>query len=219
LAQDAANEWDRGAYVRWTVNLAWTAFETACESLVGPEAHLGNRFKGNLDEALDRCGFERPNWGSGLWQEVTKVYERRKSFTHAIQDQTTLFPDRTVADDAIRLLRLATKDMYGRVGRAEPKWVEDDDDIYDPSGPGFHMYAIATVISPGGDVPDAVRIAVVLTADGKEHVIRSEPPGTDPEPLIEELLASTRMAISAVRIYQSDELIREDLVNMRGNPL
>ena len=220
LARDAANEWDRGAYVRWAVNSAWTAFETACESLVGPGAHLGNRFKKKLDEALDRCGFARPNWGSGLWQDVMKVYGQRKSFTHDVQDQSTLFPDRSVADDAIRLLRLATKDMYARAGKADPKWVEDDEDIYDPSRPGgLSGHAIGTVTTAGGDAPDAVRIAIVLAVDGKEHVVRAEPPGTDPEPLIEQILAGMNMPVLAVRVYQGDELIKEDSVNMRGAPL
>ena len=219
LAQDAANEWDRGAYVRWAVNSAWTAFETACESLVGPGAHLGNRFKENLDEALDRCGFVRPNWGGGLWQDVMKVYGQRKSFTHSVQDQTTLFPDRSVADDAIRLLRLATRDIYSRAGKADPKWVEDDQDIYDPRRPGSHMYETGTVTTAGGDAPGAVRIAIVLAVDGKEHVARAEPPGTDPEPLIEQILADTRMAVLAVRVYQGDELIKEESVKMRGSPL
>jgi hypothetical protein len=147
------------------------------------------------------------------------VYGQRKSFTHSVQDQTTLFPDRTVADEAIRILRLATKDMYARVGKADPKWVEDDEDIYDPRKPGFNAYAVPTLVMPGGDSPDAMRIAIVLTLDGKEYVVRAEPPGTDPEPIIESILAGMRMAVSAVRVYQGDELIKEDPVNMRGNPL
>jgi hypothetical protein len=73
--------------------------------------------------------------------------------------------------------------------------------------------------TPGGDAPDAVRIAIVLTVDGKEHVVRAEPPGTDPEPIVERILDETTMAISAVRVYQGDELIKDDPVNMRGNPL
>jgi hypothetical protein len=148
-----------------------------------------------------------------------KVYGKRKSFTHSVQDQTTLFPDRSVANGAIRLLRRATKDMYVRVGKGDPKWVEDDEDIYDPRRPGFNMYGTPTLITAGGDAPDAVRIAIVLTVDGKERVVRAEPPGTDPEPLIEEILAGMRMAVIAVRVYQGDELISEDPVNMRGNPL
>src|ERR1019366_33949 len=100
------------------------------------------------------------------------------------------------------------KDMYSRAGKADPKWVEDDEDIYDPrrSG-GFSAYAIATVTTAGGDAPDAVRIAFVFAVDGKEHVVRAEPPGTDPEPLIEQILAGMKMAVLAVRVYPGEELI------------
>jgi hypothetical protein len=154
-----------------------------------------------------------------MWQEVMKVYEQRKSFTHSVQDQTILFPAYSVADDAIRLLRLAIKDMYARTGKAEPKWVDDDEDVYDPRRPGLNMYGVATLTTTGGDAPDAVKIAIVLAADGKEYIVRAEPPGTDPEPLIEQDLGGTKMAVLAVRVYQGAQLIQEDLVNKRGNPL
>jgi hypothetical protein len=77
LAREATNEWDRGTYVRWAIASAWTAFEATCEHLTGASG-LGNRFKDQLNGALDAKGWPRPDWGSGLWQDVLKVYNLRK---------------------------------------------------------------------------------------------------------------------------------------------
>jgi hypothetical protein len=60
---------------------------------------------------------------------------------------------------------------------------------------------------------------VALAVDKKEHVVRAVPPGTDPEPLVEQILAGMKMGVLEVRVYQGDELVKEGLVKMRGNPL
>lgn len=58
LAAQSRNTWDRGAYVRWAVNTAWTVFETACEDALSTSG-LGNRFKEKLDQASLPLPYQR----------------------------------------------------------------------------------------------------------------------------------------------------------------
>jgi hypothetical protein len=89
LAREAKNEWDCGTYVRWAIASAWTAFEATCEYLTGASG-LGNRFKDGLNAALDAKGLPRPDWGSGLWQNVLVVYSLRKGYVHPGVPQSKL---------------------------------------------------------------------------------------------------------------------------------
>ena len=51
LARTTTDDWDRGAYVRWAVNTAWTAFENYAADVLGAQG-LGMRFKDRFDDAL-----------------------------------------------------------------------------------------------------------------------------------------------------------------------
>jgi hypothetical protein len=76
LARQARNDWDRGAYVRWAVNTAWTAFESACGDALGATG-LGNRFKEKMNGAISNLSLPALDWSQGLWQKVLKIYELR----------------------------------------------------------------------------------------------------------------------------------------------
>lgn len=212
LARDARNEWNRGAYVRWSISSAWTAFETTCEDLLTVTG-LGNRFKEHLDRALADKGFAQPDWSQGLWQDVLGVYSQRKSYVHIPHGQVDLFPPTSEADAAIAILRAAIKDMYRRVGANPPEWPDDDEDPLDPRGTMAH----ATVIHPGGDAPDAVRITYVML--DKEHTAEILPAGSDPSAVMDDLLRRIRVPVTAVRAYRGDVLIDELQVRMRGTSL
>lgn len=52
LARQTENEWDRGAYVRWTIQTAWSAFENVCTDTLQASG-LGMRFKERFDEVVE----------------------------------------------------------------------------------------------------------------------------------------------------------------------
>ncbi len=119
LARQAANQWDRGTYVRWTVITAWTTFEMACEDALNTTG-IGRRFKDRLDDALAKVGLPAIDWGSGLWQRVARVHQFRKDCVHRNPSHQALFPEASVADEAITTLRSAMADIYTRAGNVPP---------------------------------------------------------------------------------------------------
>lgn len=213
LAREAKNEWDRGTYVRWAIASAWTAFEATCEYLTGASG-LGNRFKDGLNAALDAKGLPRPDWGSGLWQNVLVVYSLRKGYVHPGVPQSKLFAPVTEAETAITTLRDAIKDMYIRTGNQVEAWPDDDEDAVDPRKGGF---ANATVISAGVTRETGLRICYVMF--GQEYESEVTHPDKDPVPLMEDLLRKIKVPISAVRAYRGDEMVEEISVRMRGSSL
>jgi hypothetical protein len=213
LATQARNTWDRGAYVRWAVNTAWTVFETVCEDALGATG-LGNRFKEKLDEAISALSLPPLDWGKGLWQKVLNVYRLRKEYVHVALPQNRLFADVAEANDAISILREAVKAIYQHAGKTPPNWVDDDRDRgWDDGGGSF---GVLTIRRQNTDEthPDVVKIAHLYR--GHEYVSEILPPGTDPEPYIASLLRNTTVPISAVRIYRGHTLVEDRPIPMRG---
>jgi hypothetical protein len=211
LAREAGNEWDRGTYVRWAIGSAWTAFESTCEYLTGASG-LGNRFKERLNGALDAKGLPRPDWGSGLWQDVGAIYQLRKDYVHPNVAQDRLFAPLKEAEAAIMTLRLAIKDMYVRVGKTAEPWPDDDEDAIDPRKGSFgHL----TLLRAGVTRETGLRICYVMF--GQEYESEVTSPDEDHMALMEELLRKIKVPISAVRAYRGDVLIDEIIVKMRGS--
>jgi hypothetical protein len=198
--------------VRWAVNTAWTAFEAACEDALAVES-LGNRFKDGLDEALEINGVLPPDWGSGLWQQVLRIYSLRKEYVHAGIPQDRLFAPLQEAEDAISVLRGAINDVYRRVGKSPPTWVDDDKNPEVPRGGLAH----GTVARAGVRRSDPNRVRIVYEYQGCEHESEVLPPGTNPEPSMDRLLRTIIVPITAVRAYRGDhQLTHEWKVRMRG---
>ena len=116
LAREANNDWDRGTYVRWALSSAWTAFEGACEDALATQ-RLGNAFRRHLDRAFGQQGLPPLDWSKGLWYDVSRIYALRKDYVHPGTDQRRLFPPPSEADDAIRVLRAAIRDVYAQAGK------------------------------------------------------------------------------------------------------
>jgi rhamnogalacturonyl hydrolase YesR len=121
LARTTDDNWDRGTYVRWTVNTAWSAFEMVCEECLGTNG-LGNRFKDNLDRAVAARGLSPLQWGQGIWQQVLDVYQKRKDYTHVSSSiaQTRLLASVQEADAAISVLRTAIQAIAQLSGATSP---------------------------------------------------------------------------------------------------
>ena len=214
LAREAKNKWDRGTYVRWTVVTAWTVFERACEDALGAHG-IGNRFRCNLDSAIARKCLPPLDWSRGTCQQVIEVQKNRKDYVHVRIAQEDLFAEVDKADRAIHILRKAMKAIYVHARKEPPIWLDDDDDRGWERGETSSV--ISGYISEAGveeSTPDVVRITYLRK--GTEHPHRLCRPGTDPQPLVDELIRNILVPITAVRAYKGRELIVEKTVNMRG---
>jgi len=211
LAKETHNPWDRGAYVRWAIIAAWTAFETASGEVLGVD-RFASSFKESVDTAILDLRLPRIVWGSGIWQRVREVLQQRNDYTHHRLPHERLFPGVQEAEDAIRYLREALSDLHVRAGKNAPAWIEAD------SAPGWSgkvggssSKANATVVRAGADEldPDTIRIKYVY----QEREFASEvlPAGTDPEPVMRELMERVEIPISAVRSYRGSTLVNEIL--------
>ena len=73
LARQTENPWDRGAYVRWAIQTAWTAFENVCMDTLGAR-NLGMRFKEHFKEHFNEAvlakGLAPVEWRKGIWQRL-----------------------------------------------------------------------------------------------------------------------------------------------------
>jgi hypothetical protein len=217
LARTAANKWDRGTYVRWTIVSAWTAFEVGCEMALGvgiEDARLGRRFKEHLNLTMQALGLPKTEWGSGLWQNVLEVLQSRNDYVHLKVPQERLFADVPQAEHAIVTLRAALIDLCRTAGATTPDWM--DEDIGAGWDGGRSMGVHATVIRAGAqpDDPHAIRIAYVYKGETKISEIL--PPGSDPAPALEKLRRDIVIPITAVRAYEGTVLLNEIPVQRRG---
>lgn len=213
LAKQANNCWDRGTYVRWTVTTAWTVLEMACEDAL-ETAGIGRRFKENLDAAFIARATPPPDWGSGIWQRVSVLHQARKEFVHINAAQEKLFPEYEEADHAISVVRNAITDIFVRLAKPVPDWLQDDDDKGWDRGvmSMAHGQALHGGVDPHAE--DTVRIAYEYK--GREYDSSFWPAGTDHKPLIDSLLKNLRIPITAVRAYHGNTMLYERKLQMRG---
>jgi hypothetical protein len=211
LARQTQSPLDRGAYVRWAIQAAWTAFENVSMDAL-EVSQLGMRFKEKFKQGVAAKGFPAINWGSGVWQKVLGVYEDRKTFTHVIPsiDQSRLTPDVAIANNAIDVLRDGIKSVCTLATVPAPAWVIDDADRgWQGASAGFSESVASTLIraSANADDPLAIKIAYVLR--GEEHFNEIAPPGTDHGPILDRLQNSLTVPVESVRAYRGTELIEQ----------
>lgn len=217
LARQTENEWDRGVYVRWTIQTAWTAFENVCSEALQAK-NLGMRFKDVFDEAIEARGLLPVDWSQGIWQQVLQVYGDRKNFVHIVPSSShaTLLAPLEKADEAITILRRAIKAVLEHSGAAYPAWVNDDEDHgwCGPRGVNKAMgAAVAIHAGVSENDPEAIRITYLLGDD--EHLCDIAPPETPYTPLLERLVESLNIHVDAVRAYRGKELLEERKLNLR----
>lgn len=99
--------------------------EMCCREALNEEK-IGARFKDDIVNAMEKMGLQKINWSNGIWQEVLNLKKLRNSYTHINILQEHLFPEIIVADNTIKLVREAAKDIYKRAGKDIPKWLDDD---------------------------------------------------------------------------------------------
>lgn len=186
LARQTQSPWDRGAYVRWAIQTAWSAFEKVCTDVLAARG-LGMRFRERFDEAVAAKGLPSVDWGQGVWQQVLQVYKVRKEFVHVVPSISCakLMTPSEDADRAITILRDAIRAVSDLAGLPHPPWVNDDADPgwQGPRG-GFGLTAESHIVHARvrKDDPENVRITYVL--HGQEHLSEIALPGTPHGPLL-----------------------------------
>jgi hypothetical protein len=213
LARQARNKWDRGTYVRWTVTTAWTVLEVACQDALDDKS-ISYSFRKNIDSAIQRKSLAPLNWGSGLWQKVTEIQETRKNYVHRFVEESDLFPDADLADNAIAVIRNAVLSIYKHAGRVTPVWIHDNEDRGWDKGNSVGVNF--RLIRAGASLNDPNAIRIYYIRENKEHLNEVLPPDVDPKPYLEDLIQHVTVPISGVRVYKGDEIIIEKTLPMRG---
>lgn len=216
LAREAANRWDRGTYVRLCVSLAWTALEIGCqEALDDPK--IGYSFKVNLDKAIANQRLSPLDWSQGVWQQVRRLQEVRKTFVHRFRALDELFPDCEVADDAVVVARDGIAAVFAHASKKVPAWINFDASHGWARNTGASDVAHACIIVGGVNPNEPTAIRVCYVVEQIEHVSGIYPKGFDHAAEVERLVKAVNVPISAIRVYEGKALIRELLVEMRGN--
>jgi len=207
LSHETNNRWDRGTYVRWTIMTGWIALEIACQEAL-EEPKISYRFKDNLDKAIKRKSLLKLDWGKGIWQQVANLQEVRKNCVHRFSKESDLFPDASIADQAINTARNAITAIYNHVGKDVPHWVNDDED-QGWAIKGMTVFGNLYSIPPGVDenAPDTIKITYIYKA--KECIRDVLPANTDPSPYIDRLVKSIGLPISGIKVYRGNKVIQE----------
>jgi hypothetical protein len=208
LSHEASNRWDRGTYVRWTLMTAWIALEIACQDAL-TEPKISYSFKDILNNAIKEKSFPRLDWSKGIWQQVSQLQELRKNCAHRFSQETDLFPDASVADDAISIARQAIISIYKHVGKNVPLWIKDDTDQGWAKKGGFSLFGNIYTTPAGVDenAPDTIKIKYIYK--DKENICDVLPAGTDPNPHVDRLIETIGLPISGVKVYRGKEVIQE----------
>ena len=218
LSHETSNRWDRGTYVRWSLMTAWIALEIACQDAL-KEPKISYSFKGNLNKAIEEKSLSKLDWSQGMWQQVLTLQKLRKNCVHRFSQESDLFPDASVADNAIAIARQAITAIYKHVGENAPLWVNDDTDQGWANKGGFSLFANAYTTPPGVDENAIDTIKVTYIYKDKEcirDVLHAE---TDPNPHVDRLIETIGLPISGIKVYRGKKVIQEiqfPMDKMRG---
>jgi hypothetical protein len=207
LAHEVGNRWDRGTYVRWSVITAWIALEIACQDAL-EDPKISYRFKDTLNNAIERKSFARLDWSKGVWQQVLKVQQYRINCVHCFSQETDLFPEASMADNTIAIIRQAILAIYRHVGKSLPQWINDNTD-QGWADKGFSLFANAYTTPPGLDEHAQDTIKIIYIYKDKENIREVLPAGTDPNPRVDKLIATIGLPISGIRVYRGKDLLQE----------
>ena len=217
MAKQAPNHYLRSMCVRNAVLAAWTTLEMACCDALGINK-LGNDFRQSLDGEFDKKGIARLDFGSGVWGTISsKTKDARKIYAHYGVKLSDRFPQVSIAEDAIETIRKAIHDIYARMGKQSPVWVDFDESAGWPTGGSVGLPTVAAMGADPND-PNTLRIALV-TEDGAEKVTNTFPGVTPEEDVfghVEDLLGKLNAPFREVRVYRGSNLLGSEALEMRG---
>jgi hypothetical protein len=216
LARQTNNRWDRGTYVRWAIVTAWTVLEMACQDAV-EDINISRRFKDNLDNALAEKSLQPLDWSRGIWQQVLKVQDLRKSCVHRFVSENRLFPPTELAETSLETVRDAVREIYAHVNKRPPTWLRDDYDQGWAVQSGFTLEG-SMYNSKYEGVPGGVKITHVYK--DRERISEILAPGSQWQETVQNLIANLNMPVSAIKVYIDGELVSEEVFEvskMRGS--
>ncbi|MFZ5500971.1 MAG: hypothetical protein ACOY58_03550 [Candidatus Micrarchaeota archaeon] len=211
LARTTKSEWDRGTYVRWAVVSAFTVLELSCaDAFEVPK--MGDDFKRGLDKLVKDAGLPGLDWGSGLWQDVLELRGKRRKWVHRIENETDLFPDCSVADKAIEVVHEAVAKVYSMNKRPAPLWLSLEKDWGWGGRRGPHIEFHPCVGNT--EALEAVVVGYVHKGIDRRH--RALPAGSDPVPVIEDLIKTSPWPLSCVYVEIGGIRVLEIPLRFRG---
>lgn len=213
LARDARNRWDRGTYVRMCVSTAWIAMEVACQDAL-QTTKIGNGFKRNLNQALEDQNCKPIDWSQGLWQRVISLLVLRNSYVHQFASLPQMFPESTVADQAVETVRQGIQDVYARAGADSPPWVEFDNSRGWDAPSNFGVHSVVAC-HPGVSVEDPGATRVFAVVRGEEKLVRVFPAGFDAAAEVQLLADTSSVPLDSIRVYEGTALTRDFIVRRR----
>lgn len=220
MANQAPNNYLRSMCVRNAVLAASTTLEMACCEALGVSQLPDRTFKEGLKKALAALGKPAIDFGSGLWQRVLQIRESRNDYTHVGAAVINLFPAVRVAEEAIGVMREAIHDIYARMDKTSPVWVNFDSSAGWPQIGGITGTAFPSIYQAGTDLtaPETFRI-VLVTVEGAEkptEYLAGTTPQEDLSDKVEDLIGRLNVPFRGVRIYQGPNLIYDEPLDMRG---
>jgi hypothetical protein len=219
MAREAANNYLRSMSVRNAVLSAWTALEMACCDALSI-LKLGNDFRRSLDEEFDKKSIPRLDFGSGIWSEInSKIKTYRKLYTHFGVSIADRFPPVSVAEESIEKIRKAVHDIYGKMGKQSPAWVDFDNSSGWPSSSGGIFGTLTVSRGPlDRNDPNVYKISLI-TPTGDERELIWLPSDTQKEDIadeVEQLLGRLNVPFKQVRVYRGPNLFYQEELDMRG---
>jgi hypothetical protein len=206
--------------VRNAILAAWTTLEMACCDALGIEK-LERDFKESLNAEFDKRNIPRLNFGSGLWQEInTTVKNNRKRFVHSGVTISDRFLPVLLAEEAIVTIRKAIQDIYARVGKHSPRWIDNDQsEGWQERRIGTGLSGHLTVSNAGAhpETPGVVKI-VLVTEQGEEKATRYLPPTASDDEVfwwVEDYLGKLNVPFKAIRVYRGQDLILDENIEVR----
>lgn len=204
LATQTSNHWDRGTYVRWTILTAWIALEIACQDAL-ENKNISYSFKRYINDAVALKALPPLDWSQGIWQKVIKIQNLRKNIAHRSSLELDAFPDASVAETTIKVIREAIQSIYEHCGKTSPQWVEDNYDEGWITGT-FQIHGVG-ISSPYYQKDKAIKVAYIYK--GNEYTVDYLAPDTDIHQPLENLFKGVGKPITAVRLYRDSELLVE----------
>lgn len=129
------------------------------------------------------------------------------------------FPPVSHADEAIAWVRHAIHDMYGRVGKTPPKWLDHDQSTGWPTN-GIRFGAFGMVTRRGADPSQLGVVQIVLvTPEGEEKTTEYLPSTSTDEEIygwIEDVLGKLNSPFARIRAYRGADLIHDEELEIRG---
>ncbi|MCC6366315.1 MAG: hypothetical protein IT165_22590 [Bryobacterales bacterium] len=220
MAKQAPSNYLQSMCVRNALLAAWTTLEMACRDALGVTRFKGQDFKRNLNEELRAQGKPPVDFGTGTWGLLSsKTLKHRTEYAHAGVRLADRFPSVSHADDAIAWVRQAIHDIYGRMGKTPPKWIDHDQSTGWPTeGTRFGAFGTVTRQSADPSQPGVVKI-VLVTPDGEERTTEYLSSTTTDEEIygwIEDVLGKLNSPFARIRAYRGVDVIHDEELEIRG---